>query len=277
MARQVEMAEREHALTLARLSGRTREAEALDREARIEARAREIEAREHLHPGEGAGRARREIKEEVEAEAEGARREWVKGFVDDIRRGGIREALAEQFESAVDRMIDRMIDLLFEIDWAGLLGGQSGGAGGGGWGATIGGVLNGVFGGGGDPGTGSGGWPFGPNVGHNARGTDYWRGGLTWVGEEGPELAWLPRGSKVASNPASMGMLRGAAGGGPSVPHQHFYLVGATIGSDELWRRIERGDRMAARAGADRGAATAVSTVHSTASTVEHSDRMMRG
>ena len=33
--------------------------------------------------------------------------------------------------------------------------------------------------------------------GHNASGTDYWRGGLTWVGEEGPELVSLPRGSQV--------------------------------------------------------------------------------
>ena len=33
--------------------------------------------------------------------------------------------------------------------------------------------------------------------GHNAGGTDNWRGGLTWVGEGGPELALLPRGSRV--------------------------------------------------------------------------------
>lgn len=40
-------------------------------------------------------------------------------------------------------------------------------------------------------------------VGNNARGTNYWRGGLTWVGEEGPEIIDLPRGSKVYSNPKS--------------------------------------------------------------------------
>lgn len=40
-------------------------------------------------------------------------------------------------------------------------------------------------------------------VGKNARGTDYWRGGLTWVGEEGPELIELPRGSKVYSSEKS--------------------------------------------------------------------------
>lgn len=31
----------------------------------------------------------------------------------------------------------------------------------------------------------------------NAGGTDNWRGGLTWVGENGPELVSLPRGSRI--------------------------------------------------------------------------------
>lgn len=44
---------------------------------------------------------------------------------------------------------------------------------------------------------------------HNAAGTDYWRGGPTWVGEEGPEIVNLPRGSKVASNEKSMAMANG--------------------------------------------------------------------
>ena len=35
------------------------------------------------------------------------------------------------------------------------------------------------------------------NYGHNAGGTDYWRGGLTWVGEAGPELVSLPKGSQI--------------------------------------------------------------------------------
>lgn len=34
-------------------------------------------------------------------------------------------------------------------------------------------------------------------VGENARGTDWWTGGTTWVGEQGPELVDLPRGSRV--------------------------------------------------------------------------------
>ena len=33
--------------------------------------------------------------------------------------------------------------------------------------------------------------------GHNATGNDNWRGGLTWVGENGPELVSLPTGSSI--------------------------------------------------------------------------------
>lgn len=36
--------------------------------------------------------------------------------------------------------------------------------------------------------------------GHNATGTSNWRGGMTWVGERGPELVNLPRGSQVIPN-----------------------------------------------------------------------------
>ena len=43
----------------------------------------------------------------------------------------------------------------------------------------------------------SGGWIG--NAGRNAGGTDNWRGGLTWVGEAGPELVYLPKGSRIKS------------------------------------------------------------------------------
>lgn len=41
--------------------------------------------------------------------------------------------------------------------------------------------------------------------GLNAGGTDNWRGGLTWVGETGPELVSLPRGSQILSAQESAG------------------------------------------------------------------------
>ena len=40
-------------------------------------------------------------------------------------------------------------------------------------------------------------------AGYNAAGDTNWRGGLTWVGESGPELVQLPRGSAIYSNQES--------------------------------------------------------------------------
>lgn len=42
--------------------------------------------------------------------------------------------------------------------------------------------------------------------GNNAGGTDNWRGGLTWVGEAGPELVRLPQGSQIMSNQESQSL-----------------------------------------------------------------------
>lgn len=41
------------------------------------------------------------------------------------------------------------------------------------------------------------------NAGYNAAGTDSWRGGLTWVGESGPELVRLPQGTQIIPNQQS--------------------------------------------------------------------------
>lgn len=46
-------------------------------------------------------------------------------------------------------------------------------------------------------------------VGRNARGTDYWQGGWTLVGEEGPELLRLPQGTQIKSNAESAAMMGG--------------------------------------------------------------------
>ena len=40
----------------------------------------------------------------------------------------------------------------------------------------------------------------------NAEGTDFWRGGPTWVGEKGPELLNLPRGSQIIPHDRSVAM-----------------------------------------------------------------------
>ncbi len=49
-------------------------------------------------------------------------------------------------------------------------------------------------------------------VGANAQGTDNWGGGMTWVGEQGPELIDLPKHSRVLSNEDSMDMMQGSGG-----------------------------------------------------------------
>ena len=59
---------------------------------------------------------------------------------------------------------------------------------------------------------GSGGSRSG-NVGKNAAGDNNWRGGLTWVGEEGPELVNLPRGSRILPNKESVSLTSNAFGG----------------------------------------------------------------
>lgn len=50
----------------------------------------------------------------------------------------------------------------------------------------------------------------GGSVGSNAEGTNNWRGGPTWVGERGPELVDLPRGSRVLPNKESVQLAKGA-------------------------------------------------------------------
>lgn len=53
-------------------------------------------------------------------------------------------------------------------------------------------------------------WFSGPLIGENALGTNNWRGGLSWVGERGPELVNLPRGAQVIPN-NKLGDLGGGA------------------------------------------------------------------
>ena len=56
----------------------------------------------------------------------------------------------------------------------------------------------------------------------NALGTPNWRGGLTWVGEDGPELANIPRGSQIMSAPVSLALLEDAIAGGTREIHHHY-------------------------------------------------------
>lgn len=57
----------------------------------------------------------------------------------------------------------------------------------------------------------------GDQIPYLAKGTNFHRGGLAVVGEEGPELVHLPRGARVTPHGESMGALRGLPGGGVTV------------------------------------------------------------
>jgi len=57
-----------------------------------------------------------------------------------------------------------------------------------------------------DPNTGKYVGNYGYSNAFNAGGTENWRGGLTWVGEAGPELVALPQGSSIYSNQESQSM-----------------------------------------------------------------------
>lgn len=76
-----------------------------------------------------------------------------------------------------------------------------------------------------------------------ARGTSFARGGLSLVGEQGPELVDLPRGARVTPN--------NKIGRGGNT----YYLSGNLL-TPEFWARIESGDVGAARAGAAGGVAS---------------------
>lgn len=64
----------------------------------------------------------------------------------------------------------------------------------------------------------------GGDIGRNARGTSNWKGGLTWVGEEGPEIVNLPRGSEVLSNTKSRLAMHEARMNGNSGGDTHIHI-----------------------------------------------------
>jgi len=78
-----------------------------------------------------------------------------------------------------------------------------------------------------------------PDIDYLARGTDNWRGGLAVVGENGPELVHLPRGSRVTPNGESMGALRSLGGDGGGL-HVHFH--GPVAGDPKAFARAVHKD-----------------------------------
>lgn len=223
MRRANEEAERDHQLNLARLSGNTDLYRYLDIEDRINRRARDIERRNGLNEGEGVDQAQSEIQAELNAEATGARKVWIKGLLGDIKDNRIGDAFANQLDRATEHWIDKLSESLSELDWGGfvsaLLGGfNAKGQDGSGWGAAFG----ALFGGGGgsgfapmDKGSAStqpwlkkkGGFDIGDITswfGGHANGTEFSDGGWKWVGENGKELMRVSRGTQVMDHNRSM-------------------------------------------------------------------------
>jgi hypothetical protein len=78
--------------------------------------------------------------------------------------------------------------------------------------------LSGAGGGGGDKNTS----PL-AKPGANARGTNFWGGGLTWVGEDGPELLNLPSGTRITDAQSSQ-RVAAQMGGGTTTIQNTFYV-----------------------------------------------------
>ncbi len=81
----------------------------------------------------------------------------------------------------------------------------------------------------------------GEKVGKNARGTNNWRGGLTWVGEEGPELIDLPKGSRVLPNKESISFSQNQLKentllNSTSIIKEQKTKIGALAGGTNNWR-----------------------------------------
>lgn len=82
-----------------------------------------------------------------------------------------------------------------------------------------------------------------PSGGAAATGTNFARGGMTWVGERGPELVNVPRGSQILPADRSAAFAAGAAtGGGQRVLNVH----GNVVDVDWLFAEWDRRDRLKA-------------------------------
>lgn len=117
-------------------------------------------------------------------------RDALGGFVSDLLDGkSAADALADSLKRVGDRLLNSGLDALF----------GTGGSSGGGLG-----IFGSLFGGGGGGFAGGGNLNYFPAIPKFATGTNSAPGGTALVGERGPELVNLPRGSQVIPNAPSM-------------------------------------------------------------------------
>ncbi|MCY0146139.1 hypothetical protein OEG84_00005, partial [Hoeflea sp. G2-23] len=166
----------------------------------------------------GAGKAIKEaaktdpwkgLRKSVDTANDGlkAAREIAGGFFSDLKNGlkngesfwdSFKTAALNALDRITDKLLNEVLDSIFKVNKA-----ASGGGGGG-----IGGFLSSIFGGmfgGGQMGIAKAG-----GIGLYANGTDFAPGGMAIVGEQGPELVNLPRGSKVNTAGQTRGMMSAA-------------------------------------------------------------------
>lgn len=129
-------------------------------------------------------------------------RDALKGFINDMRQG---KSALEATLGILDRFTSKLIDMAVDDLVAKAFGGKTGG------GFGLANIFGAIFGGG-SPSPVPIDAVYAPG---NAAGTDNWRGGPTWVGEKGPELLNLPRGSQIIPNHRAKRAADNMAGGGP--------------------------------------------------------------
>lgn len=88
----------------------------------------------------------------------------------------------------------------------------------------------------------------GPGAGNNASGTNFWRGGPTWLAERGPELVDLPRGAKVTAAPATRRLLAAVADPQPSARAAAFTARGGGETRYLIAQPIKVGKKLVAEA-----------------------------
>ena len=179
---------------LARMRGDAAGYATADRAARVAAYRRQIMDDPEFKGGAFAAQALAEarVSEELRAQAEGGLRAGLGDFIAEVRRGGLKAAFMDQLLDAGENLLNQFLARMSKVDWSKFL---NGGSSQGGASDLIAKGLNFLFG------------------RQNANGTDFWTGGPTWVGERGPELLDLPRGSRITEANRSLSMIRSAATG----------------------------------------------------------------
>ncbi|WP_441232660.1 hypothetical protein [Bradyrhizobium sp. 1200_D9_N1_1] len=158
-----------------------------------------------------AGSARKQL-DSLMTEGMSVNRGFFTTFGQQLRQGASAwDAFKSSGLDALGKIADKLASMAADKLFASAFGGSSGGGG-----------LLSLFGGGGgggtmsiagDLGAGTGGLSF-PMF---ASGTNSAPGGLSIVGEKGPELVNLPRGAQVFNAGQTQGMLSGAGGGQPVI------------------------------------------------------------